>query len=365
MSGNRQLHQGKKNKEDEFYTRLPDIEDELKHYKAHFKDKVVYCNCDDPRVSNFFVYFAENFEVLGLKKLITTCYKSDNIDLFSQNNKERAVYLVYEGDTNNNKIVDDEEIEVLPMKGDGDFRSDECIAILKEADIICTNPPFSLFREYVAQLMEYKKDFLIIGNQNAINNKDIFLFIKDNKLWLGNNSGNMQFKVPDYYPPRKSRFWIDENGQKWRSMGNTCWFTNLNIKKRHDRLEPSLYKEYNERDYPKYDNYDAIEVGRKNDIPLDYDGVMGVPITFLEKYNPDEFEILGCTQRGCHDLVPDTKKYDSYREMKPDGTPTGSSGGKTNENANLLQNNGKHNYFTNGEREIQSKYGRIFIRWRK
>ncbi len=346
------LHSAKKAKEDEFYTQRRDIDAEMPHYKKHFKDKVVYCNCDDPEISEFFKYFCKQFKELGLKKLISTCYKNDSRDLFSRNDAEKSIHIAYTGDKKSAKIQG--------LKGDGDFRSKECIELLKTADIVVTNPPFSLFRPYLSQLIQYKKKFLIIGNMNAIQMKEIFPLIMAGKMWLGHNSGNMIFKVPDYYPPRKSRFWMDETGQKWRSMGNTCWFTNLDLKKRHINLDP--YKTYNKKDYPKYDNYDAIEVSTVKDIPCDYDGVMGVPLTFLEKHNPDEFEILGCTQRGCHDKVPDTKKYDSYWEMRQDGTKTGSSGGKTNENANVVANDGEKNYFTDGKRVIQSKYGRIFIR---
>lgn len=288
---NKTLTLAKKAKNDEFYTQLGDIERELKHYKQHFKGKTVLCNCDDPRVSNFFKYFALNFGLLGLKRLIATCYKSKEINNFSQNNSKQAVYIVYEGDKNNNHIVDNEEIEVKPLKGDGDFRGKECVELLKQADIVVTNPPFSLFREYVAQLMEYGKKFVIIGNQNAITYKEIFPYLRNNEIWIGYGFGDMGFKVPDYFEPRATRFWIDDTGQKWRSFGNICWFTNLDIQKRHEDL--ILYKRYNPEEYPKYDNYDAINVNKVKEIPMDYDGVMGVPITFMDKYNPKQFEIVG------------------------------------------------------------------------
>ena len=288
---NERLTEAKNNKKDEFYTQLSDIANELKHYKKHFKDKVVYCNCDDPRISNFFHYFSYNFEKLGLKKLITTCYKNQQRDLFSQNDKEQAIYLEYEGDKNGDNVPNPEEIGIHILNGDGDFRSQECIELLKEADIVVTNPPFSLFREYVAQLIEYEKKFLIIGNQNAITYKEIFSLIKDNKIWLGYKAGDMAFSVPEYYEERETRFWIDESGQKWRSMGNICWFTNLDHTKRHEEL--ILYKSYNENDYPKYDNYEAINVNKVAEIPVDFPNAMGVPITFLDKYNPAQFEILG------------------------------------------------------------------------
>ena len=288
---NKNLHSAKSNKKDEFYTQLADIENELKHYRHHFKGKTVFCNCDDPRVSNFFHYFSHRFESLGLKKLITTCYKNQDMDLFSTHESEKAVMLVYEGDKNSDRIPNAEEIGITELQGDGDFRSAESIALLKEADIVVTNPPFSLFREYVAQLMEFDKKFLIIGNQNAITYKEIFSLIKDNRLWLGYKAGDMSFKVPSDYEMRETRSWRDEEGNNWRSLGNACWFTNLDIAKRHEDLD--LYKTYTPEEYPTYDNYDAINVDKTKDIPADYAGAMGVPITFLDKYNPEQFEILG------------------------------------------------------------------------
>ena len=288
---NRSFHKAKKTKQDEFYTQLNDIERELKHYRNHFKNKVVYCNCDDPRVSNFFHYFSYNFEKLGLKKLITTCYKNQERDLFSQNKSEEAIYLEYNGDQNGNNVPDPEEIGIVKLKGDGDFRSQESIELLKQADIVVTNPPFSLFREYIEQLIEYEKDFLIIGSQNAVTYKEVFAHFRDDKIWLGYNSGDMEFKVPDSYEPRETRYRQDENGQKWRSLGNICWFTNLDISKRNEEL--ILYKQYSPEEYPNYDEYDAINVNRVAEIPMDYKGKMGVPITFLDKHNPKQFEILG------------------------------------------------------------------------
>jgi hypothetical protein len=293
---NKSLRKAKNTKEDEFYTQLSDIERELKYYKHHFKDKVVYCNCDDPRVSNFFHYFSYNFEKLGLKKLIATCYKSQEVDLFSQNNNEQAIYLEYLGDKNGDRIPNPEEIGIHELNEDGDFRSKESISLLTQADIIVTNPPFSLFREYVAQLIEHDKKFLIIGGQNALTYKEIFALMKDNKMWLGYNFGNMEFKVPDYYEPKETRFWIDENNQKWRSLGNICWFTNLDHSKRHEDI--ILYKNFKEEEYPKYDFYDAVNVNKVAEIPVDYKGIMGVPITFMDKYNPDQFEILGFMNTG-------------------------------------------------------------------
>ena len=263
--GNSNLTNAKKAKNDEFYTCLTDIEKEMRHYKAFFKDKIVYCNCDDARESNFFKYFSLNFEHLGLKKLICTGYKEGG----------NGVVLVYEGDKNGNRIVDDEEITIKEFKGNGDFRSEECIEFLKEADVVVTNPPFSLFREYVAQLMEYGKKFLIIGSMNAITYKEIFPYIKNNELWLGMNY------VKDFVQP---------NGEI-KKFGNINWYTNIPHNKRNTELD--LYKKYNEIEYPKYDNYDAIEVSKVANIPIDYKDIMGVPITFLDKYCPTQFEIVG------------------------------------------------------------------------
>jgi hypothetical protein len=290
---NRSLHAAKATKQDEFYTQLSDIEKELRHYSKHFKNKTVLSNCDDPKVSNFFHYFSHNFEKLNLTKLITTCYKNCNADLFSTNTAERGIYLEYDGDKNDNRVPDLDEIGIHKLKGDGDFRSEECVALLKQADIVVTNPPFSLLREYVEQLTRYKKKFLIIGNQNAISYKEIFNLIKGNKIWLG-YAHPVAFIVPDHYEMREVRSWRDKNGTNWRSFGNACWFTNLDIAKRHEELV--LYKNYSRNEYPKYKNYDAIEVSRYTDIPADYDGGMGVPVTFLDHYNPEQFEILGSSR---------------------------------------------------------------------
>ncbi len=290
---NENLNQASLNKKDEFYTQLSDIEKELQHYKKHFKNKIVYCNCDDPRVSNFFNYFALNFEYLKLKKLITTCYKNQEWNLFSQNASESAVYLEYEGDKNGNKIPDAEEIGINQLKGNGDFRSEESIELLKQADIVVTNPPFSLFREYVDQLITHRKKFLIIGNVNAISYKEIFKLIKTNKIWMGPSikSGDREFGVPGDYPLTAASSRVDENGNKFVRVKGVRWFTNLDYPSRYSDLE--LYKTYSEENYPKYDNYDAINIDVTKEIPIDYKGHMGVPITFLDKYNPDQFEILG------------------------------------------------------------------------
>lgn len=303
---NTNLAEAKKAKEDEFYTQLPDIERELKHYRNHFKGKVVYCNCDDPRVSNFFHYFSYSFEKLGLKKLIATRYKSQSPDLFSEEDSESAHYLEYTGDKNGNMVPDPAEIGIRLLEGDGDFRSPESIALLREADIVVTNPPFSLFREFVAQLLKYDKKFLVVGSQNAITYKEVFRLIREDKVWLGYQQGDMQFRVPDHYPPKAVRYWVDDKGNKWRSLGNACWFTNLDISKRHEEM--ILYKNYDPAEYPEYDNYKAIEISKVADIPQDYEGVMGVPITFLNKYSPDQFEIVGSDFEVKAGLLPDLVK---------------------------------------------------------
>ena len=289
---NERLTEAKNNKKDEFYTQLSDIANELKHYKKHFKDKVVYCNCDDPRISNFFHFFSHNFEKFELKKLITTCFQNQERDLFSKHNSENAIYLEYNGDKNGNFVPDIDEIGIKPLKGDGDFRSKESIDLLTQADIVVTNPPFSLFREYVAQLIEHDKKFLIIGNQNNLTYKEIFKLVKEDKIWTGvDNGGTKWFKVPDHYDIQTETRIKTLDGQKYFSMGSVYWFTNLDTRKRHEDL--ILYKTYNKAEYPTYDNYDAINVNKVADIPVDYKGLMGVPITFIDKYNPDQFEILG------------------------------------------------------------------------
>ena len=301
---NQSLHSARSSKMDEFYTQISDIENELKHYRHHFKSKVVYCNCDDPRVSNFFHYFSHRFKDLGLKKLVTACYKNQNMELFSKNDSEEAIYLEYKGRRNRDNTPNAKKIDIKPLKGDGDFRSKECIRLLKRADIVVTNPPFSLFREYVAQLMEYDKKFIIIGSLNAITYKEIFKSIKENRLWLGYgfNQGNAFFKMP--YAREFAKGVYDETTGlvKFR---NVSWFTNLDIAKRHEDLV--LYKTYkgNKDDYPKYDNYDAINVDKTKDIPIDYRGVMGVPITFLDKYNPKQFQIIGSDYEVKEGLLPE------------------------------------------------------------
>lgn len=277
MAANANLHKAKDAKNDEFYTQLTDVSKELMHYKQHFKDKIVLCNCDDPTWSAFWKYFHLNFEALGLKKLISTHY-----------DKNGSTYkMEYTGGNDN-----DVEVGVkTPLEGNGDFRNQECLDLMDESDIIVTNPPFSLFREYVAVLMEHQKKFLIIGNQNAISYKEIFRSLRANEFWLGYHSGDMSFRVPDDSEPHPTRFWVDDDGHKWRSLGNAMWITNLDHNKRHERLP--LWKTYSSEMYPKYDNYNAINVNKYGDIPVDYDDIMGVPITFMQYYCPEQFEIVG------------------------------------------------------------------------
>ena len=535
MAKNSGLSKAKNAKKDEFYTSYEVIQAEINHYEDKFKNKTVLCNCDDPFESNFCKFFLRNFNYLKLKRLICTSYSTSPIvgqqlTLVGWNEEpikrcNGYVMDISEVPMANGRGVSDSDIDSLlksknsgvkKLKGDGDFRSDECIEYMKQADVVITNPPFSLFREYVAQLIEYEKNFLIIGNVNAITYKEIFPLIKDNKMWLGASihSGDRKFYVPDDYPLKASGCGEDENGRKFIRVKGVRWFTNLDYTKRHEELV--LYKKYygNEEEYPKYDNYDAINVDKTADIPCDYfeymavpitytdkynpdqfeiinandirtnpdtpikahglikdkdavittqnytknaekdltqtaktgtiltdrqtdrqtnyicknchqeknvtelwecrshsltstiqtsslssdltdmlqathdsvidlqsterkltqeyslseecSGIMGVPITFLDKYNPEQFEIIGLTQRGCHDESLETKKYNDFWEMRPDGTKTGSSGNKTNGNPNIAKNDGKHNYFVNREGYIvQSCYQRILIKRRK
>ena len=355
MSGNKSLGDAKSAKKDEFYTQLCDIEAELKHYTRFFKGKTVLCNCDDPYESNFFYYFASRFNDLGLKKLIATCYDGSpvaytQLDLFDSGEEvlaaknaedaeregeslrplrslrqkkprhERRAYKIViteVGDENGDGTVDIADVEYLiknrknvltRLNGNGDFRSPECVELLKEADVVVTNPPFSLFREYVAQLVQYDKKFLIVGNMNEAHYKEVFSFIRENKIWLGYENGDMSFQVPQSYEARETRFWIDENGQKWRSLGNACWFTNLDVTKRHE--EYVFVRKYKPEDYPKYDNLDAIDVGRRENIPEDWYGLMGVPDTFLAIYNPEQFELVGL---GAGDLAKEIGVKKNFR----------------------------------------------------
>ncbi len=359
MITNTNLTSARAAKKDEFYTQLTDIENELKHYRTQFKDKTVYCNCDDPRSSNFFKYFSLNFEKLGLKKLITTCYKSTDRDLFSQNDSEQAIHLEYTGIKDaDGQVPDPDDIGITFLTGDGDFRSDESIALLKEADIVVTNPPFSLFREYVAQLVKYDKKFLIIGHQGAVGYKEIFPLVKDNKIWLGYgfSNGNAFFGVPDSY---KDSFvdgvFNEETGLvKFRNVG---WFTNLEHSKRQEEL--ILYKTYNPNDYPTYDNFDAINVDKVADIPVDYDGLMGVPITFIAKHNPAQFEIVDITTSANGSA---SKTYPRQVQVNADGLQQNVT--KLNDGAALkisIPPVGK-TYYKVGNDLFKVKYVRILIR---
>lgn len=283
MSKNSNLNSAKSAKNDEFYTKISDIENELKYYRNHFKDAVVFCNCDDPEWSNFWRYFHLNFEFLGLKKLITTHYDA----------KEPTYKMEYTGGSDNDISVG----TVTPLQQNGDFRSPECIELLKEADIVVTNPPFSLFRDYVEMLLDYEKKFLIIGNINAVSYERIFESMKSNNLWQG-------------YTSPKEFTTIDGTVQKF---GNILWFTNLDIKKRHEELE--LIEYYDPEKYPKYVNYDAIEVSRVYNIPKDYSGNMGVPVSFMDKYNPDQFEIIGISRLLVRTLSDDVKEHGNYAQI--------------------------------------------------
>ena len=394
---NEALVAAKRGKNDEFYTQFHDIQKEMNAYLELnpniFRGKTVLLPCDDPEWSNFTRYFAQNFQTFGLKKLISTSFAPNSkpkdipyqptlfetkSEIFNENKtKSNGKIYTLGQDTNGDSVIDVEDLEWTYLQGDGDFRSAEIRKLRDEADIIVTNPPFSLFREFLAWIVEANKKFVIIGNLTAVTNKEVFPLIQANKVWLGQSitSGDREFRVPDSYPLEAAGWRIDEEGQKFIRVKGVRWYTNLEHGRRHqplelmteaDNIKFSKDKKVKGIGYQKYDNYDAIEVPSTGSIPSDFDGVMGVPITFLDKYNPEQFEILGSTQRGCHDRVPDTKKYDSYREMKPDGTPTGSSGGKTNENPNLVGNDGKKNYFVNDTGHIvQSAYSRIFIRHRR
>lgn len=289
MPSNKDLNKALKNKKDEFYTQLTDIEKELKYYTNHFEGKTVFCNCDDPENSNFWLYFQLNFTKLKLKKLISTHFEDS----------KPSYKLELTKDENGDGKIDHLDIIKTTLRQNGDFRSPECIEILKEADIVVTNPPFSLFREYIAQLFKYNKKFLIIGNINALKYKEVFPYIVNNKVWLGRSihSGDREFSVPDSYPLKAANCRIDENGKKYIRVKGVRWYTNLEYKERYEDL--ILYKQYNETDYPKYDSFDAIEVGKTTEIPMDYNGIMGVPITFIDKYNPNQFEIIGELNHGC------------------------------------------------------------------
>ncbi|MFT8917217.1 MAG: adenine-specific methyltransferase EcoRI family protein [Oenococcus sp.] len=284
---NTNLHVSRAGKTDEFYTDISMVENELKHYREYFKDKIVFCNCDDPAMSNFWRYFQINFYMLGLKKLISTHFEKDKpsykLEIIRQDDKIGQLAFL-------------PDYVQTPLQSDGDFRSPEAVELLKQTDIVVTNPPFSLFRDYMAQLKAFHKDFLVIGNLNAVTYKEVLPSIRSNEIWLGYTSGHFWFKVPQSYEEKRTDFKIDENGQKWRRMGNICWYTNLDTASRHEDI--TIFKKYRPELYPSYDNYEAIEVPKVSDIPSDYKGVMGVPITFLTRFNPDQFEIVDVKSSG-------------------------------------------------------------------
>ncbi|MBR6487464.1 MAG: adenine-specific methyltransferase EcoRI family protein [Clostridiales bacterium] len=378
------LANAQKNKQDEFYTMLSDIEQEMKHYRAHFKGKVVFCNCDDPYESNFFKYFAMNFNYLGLKKLIATCYVSSPI-MYTQlalfddmefsyanprqpNKKPYKVEITEVADENGDGAFDLDDIKHLlknkknvcsVLKGDGDFRSEECLELLKEADIVVTNPPFSLFREYIQTLVQYKKRFIIIGNQNAIGYKEVFPLISENKVWLGASihSGDREFRIPDHYEVRSKSLRIDDKGNRYIRVVGVRWFTNLEYEERHEDLV--LFKKYSPEEYPEIDNFEGINVSSTADIPCDYYGVMGVPITFLDKYNPDQFEIVGITQSWTGAAK---KIYPKQVQINKDGKQslvTKLNDGPAIEISGPL--NGKTYYIVDGK-YYQKLFARILIR---
>lgn len=395
---NTNLANAKTAKNDEFYTQYADIQKEINAYLDYnpdvFRGKTVLLPCDDPEWSNFTKFFAENFELLGLEKLISTSYAPESKKIktpyqptifetsqpqFDDNkSKTHGKIFILTHDITGDNRVDIDDLQYDYLDGDGDFRSEEIKKLRDEADVIITNPPFSLFREFVAWLIESGKQFLIIGNMNAITYREIFPILQKNTAWLGATGfvTDMVFGVPEGTVVKESdKKKAERLGYvgNYTRLGNSCWYTNIDHGRRHQplklmtmagNLKHSKHKDIRGlAEYQRYDNYDAIEVPYTDAIPSDYEGAMGVPISFLDKYCPEQFEILGATQRGCHDALPDTRKYDDYWEMTQNGEKTGSSGGKTNENANLLQNDGKKNYFVNKEgRIIQSAYQRIFIR---
>lgn len=374
------LTAAKANKQDEFYTQLADIENELRHFRKHFKGKIVLCNCDDPYESDFFKYFVINFRRLGLKKLIASCYAGSPIagqqlsfsDLEGLSEEEAAAKRPFTieisdiPDANGDGSIGLADVEYLlrhdanvltALEGDGDFRSDECMKLLQEADIVVTNPPFSLMTEYLTTLLDWGKSFLIIGHLNQALYADLFPFIQNGRLWLGANSGHFWFRVPDHYPEKGTDYRQDADGQKWRRMGGVCWFTNLDHAKRHDHMV--LVQKYSPEKYPHYDNFDAIEVPRTVDIPEDWDGVMGVPITFLDKFNPDQFEIVGAAKTwfGCA-----TKTYPPQTQVSAGGAI--STVTKLNDGPAIKVDSppkGKTYYMVDGEFYVQT-YVRVLIR---
>lgn len=368
MADNKRLIEAKTAKQDEFYTRIEDIENEVAHYREHFKDAKVLCNCDDPRVSAFVRFFVMQFEILGLKRVTATCWKNTNPDLFSQGLEDRAVRLDWDGTQQPYHNTEDfKRIKCDKMTGDGDFRSDEVKALLLDSDIVVTNPPFSLFREYVTQLVESGKKFLIIGNQNALTYKEVFPLIMQNKLWLGYgfNGGNAYFRIPKENSAQYSANIYDKTTGLVH-FRNTRWFTNMDIKKLHDHFESgSSYGDG--ASYRHYDNYDAIDVPRVSDIPMDYDGIMGVPITFLDVLNPDQFEIIGMTKSPLGNNLR-TKVYGKQTQHSiKNGCDTKSEVTKLNDGAALLSKGipDKSTYYEVDGKLYTSVYPRILVRFRR
>lgn len=383
-NANANLGAAKTAKKDEFYTQLTDIEKEMRYYRKHFKGKTVLCNCDDPFESNFFKYFVLNFNRLGLKKLIATCYATSPIagqqlSLFDvvggeeeQRNKPYKAVVTKVYDVTGDGGVDmfdvaelfrSHENELMELEGDGDFRSEECLALLDEADIVVTNPPFSLFREYVATLIEHEKKFIIIGNVNAISYKETFPLLQNNQMWIGASihSGDRKFYVPDDYPLNAAGCGVDDDGRRFIRVKGVRWYTNLDIKQRHEEL--ILVRKYDPETYPHYDNYDAINVNKTADIPCDYAGVMGVPITFMDKYCPEQFEIVGTisapSDPNTLNLAVDYSEYIGYTQQGTRNGRTGSTFGKC---PVIVMDDKKHPYYEKDGVRVQTTYHRIFIR---
>ena len=383
-NANANLGAAKTAKKDEFYTQLTDIEKEMRYYRKHFKGKTVLCNCDDPFESNFFKYFVLNFNRLGLKKLIATCYATSPIagqqlSLFDvaggeeeQRNKPYKAVVTKVYDVTGDGGVDmfdvaelfkTHENELVELEGDGDFRSEECLALLDEADIVVTNPPFSLFREYVATLIEHEKKFIIIGNVNAISYKETFPLLQNNQMWIGASihSGDRKFYVPDDYPLNAAGCGVDDDGRRFIRVKGVRWYTNLDIKQRHEEL--ILVRKYDPETYPHYDNYDAINVNKTADIPCDYAGVMGVPITFMDKYCPEQFEIVGTisapSDPNTLNLGVDYSEYIGYTQQGTRNGRTGSTFGKC---PVIVMDDKKHPYYEKDGVRVQTTYHRIFIR---
>lgn len=338
---NRDFRDAQRRKRDEFYTSMSVIEDELQHYTRHFYGKTVYCNCDDPRESNFFKYFAQNFEALGIKRLISTCYRSQNPDVFHSASRDSnsAAYIDYTGKPGARELGM-EHLEISSLEGDGDFRSAESIDLLRQADIIVTNPPFSLFREYVTQLIEHGKHFLILGNMNAVTYREVFAQFQGDNIWYGPSirSGDREFRVPDDYPLNAAGSRVDDKGLKYIRVKGVRWFTNLDFDGR--KTELALTRRYDPLGFPKYANFDAIEVGKTRNIPMDYGGLMGVPISFIDHYNPDQFEIVGSSRTLGSPMS----------EIAPKGT---------------YSPGGPRFYLPNGDGTYRRMYDRIVIRHRR